>query len=119
LKSVGKVHSMKQTVTQLIDDIDGGKADETVSFALDGTSYEIDLGKRNAAKLRSVLQDYTEHGRAVHNGRRRGRGRRTSAGFSGVDPKAVRAWAASNKIQINDRGRIPASVVEQYRAAGN
>jgi hypothetical protein len=71
---------MKQTVTQLIDDIDGGKADETVSFAL---------------------------------------GRRTSAGFSGVDPKAVRAWAASNKIQINDRGRIPASVVEQYRAAGN
>jgi hypothetical protein len=110
---------MKQTVTQLIDDIDGGKAEETVSFALDGTNYEIDLGKKNAAKLRSVMQDYTAHARAVHNGRRRGRGRRTSAGFSGVDPKAVRAWAASNKIQVSERGRIPATVIDQYRAAGN
>ena len=110
---------MKQTVTQLIDDLDGGKADETVPFALDGTSYEIDLGKRNAAKLRSVLQDYAAHARAVRDGRRRGRGRRASAAFRDIDPKAVRAWAASNKIDISDRGRIPASVVEQYRAAGN
>ena len=36
----------------LVDDIDGGEADETVSFSIDGTSYEIDLSKKNAAKLR-------------------------------------------------------------------
>ena len=110
----------KQTTTLLVDDLDGRPADETVQFAIDGANYEIDLSKRNASKLRSEIQGYIEYARAVRNtanGRRRGR--RSSGTFSDVDPKAVRAWAASNKIQVNDRGRIPASVVEQYRAAGN
>jgi nucleoid-associated protein Lsr2 len=110
----------KQTITTLVDDIDGGKAEETVSFALDGTNYEIDLGKRNANKLRSEIQGYIEYARVVRNtanGRRRGR--RSSGTFNEVDTKAVRAWAAANGIEVNARGRISATVIDQYRAAGN
>ena len=55
----GTVRRVKQTITQLIDDIDGGKAEETVMFAIDGTNYEIDLGRKNAARLRDLLNGYT------------------------------------------------------------
>jgi hypothetical protein len=114
---------VKQTITQLIDDIDGGKAEETIPFTIDGTNYEIDLNRRNAAKLRDLLNDYAQYARAVRGAsqpRRRRRRRETaSAPFTQVDNKAVRAWASSNGIELNTRGRIPASVVEQYRAAGN
>jgi|SRR5689334_186023 nucleoid-associated protein Lsr2 len=121
----GTVRRVKQTITQLIDDIDGGKAEETVSFAIDGTNYEIDLGRRNAARLRDLLNGYTPYARAVRGGgqQRRRRRRRAapviSAPFAEVDNRAVRAWAASNGIELSTRGRIPASVLEQYRAAGN
>jgi nucleoid-associated protein Lsr2 len=110
----------KQTTVQLIDDLDGRTADETVRFALDGTNYEIDLSKRNANKLHSEIQAYIDYARAVRNtsnGRRRGR--RSSGTFNEVDTKAVRAWAASNRIEVSARGRISATVIDQYRAAGN
>jgi nucleoid-associated protein Lsr2 len=117
---------VKQTITQLIDDIDGGKAEETVLFAIDGTNYEIDLSRRNAARLRDLLNGYTPYARAVRGGvqQRRRRRRRaapttTTTSFVEVDNRAVRAWAASNGIELSTRGRIPASVIEQYRAAGN
>ena len=109
---------MKTTVVTLIDDLDGeSTADETVKFALDGTNYEIDLSKKNAEKLRGAVKAYVEHGRRVTSGSKRGRG--SAAQFDGVDTKAVRAWAASNKIELNTRGRIPTSIIERYRAAGN
>lgn len=47
----------------LIDDIDGGAADETVQFALDGTGYDIDISASNAAALRSLLAPYIAAGR--------------------------------------------------------
>ena len=120
----GTVRRVKQTITQLIDDIDGGKAEETVLFAIDGTNYEIDLGRRNAARLRDLLNGYTPYARAVRGGaqqrrRRRRRAAPTTTPFVEVDNRAVRAWAASNGIALSTRGRIPASVLEQYRAAGN
>jgi predicted N-formylglutamate amidohydrolase len=121
----GTVRRVKQTITQLIDDIDGGKAEETVLFAIDGTNYEIDLSRRNAARLRDLLNGYTPYARAVRGGvqQRRRRRRRaaptTTTSFVEVDNRAVRAWAASNGIELSTRGRIPASVIEQYRAAGN
>ena len=45
----------KRTVVVLEDDLDGGPADETVTFALDGVSYEIDLSSSNAGRLRESL----------------------------------------------------------------
>jgi hypothetical protein len=105
-----------KTVTELVDDLDGKPADETVSFGLDGVQYEIDLSAENAEALREALAPYQEAARRT--GGRRGTGRAVRVA-SEMDTKAVRAWAASNGIELNGRGRIPGHVVEQYRAAGN
>jgi Lsr2 len=107
----------RRQVTLLEDDVAGGEASETVRFNLDGVDYEIDLNKKNAKKLRDVLSIYVGHARRV-GGRRRVTGRTGADGYS-YDPKAVRVWAASNKIDTPPRGRIPARIVEQYRSAGN
>jgi hypothetical protein len=103
-----------KVVVLLEDDVDGTRADETIEFAIDGTSYAIDLNDQNAKKLRGALDGYISKARKV--GGRRSTSRKMS---SGVDLKAVRAWAASNGIELSSRGRVPSSVLEQYRAAGN
>lgn len=99
----------------LEDDLDGGEADETVSFALDGTSYEIDLNEANATAMREALATYVGHARKVTGSR----GRRSSAKStgSGPSPKEVREWARENGHDVPDRGRIPADVREAYDAA--
>ena len=101
----------------LEDDLDGGKADETVSFALDGTSYEIDLSKKNAAKLRDALAQYVGAGRRV-SGRRSGGGRaRGGRGRSGSDSADIRAWAKDNGYEVSERGRISAEIRAAYNEA--
>jgi hypothetical protein len=105
-----------KTVTELVDDIDGKPADETVSFGLDGVQYEIDLATDNAEALREALSPWAEAARRT--GGRRGAGRPVRV-HTEVDNKAVRVWAASNGVELSSRGRIPAHVIDQYRAAGN
>ncbi|MEP9384990.1 Lsr2 family protein [Nocardioides sp. KR10-350] len=100
----------------LEDDLDGSEATETVSFALDGTSYEIDLNDANAAKLRDALAVYIGHARKASSSGRRG-GRRTSPSAGGASPKEVREWARDNGYTVPDRGRIPAEVKSAYDAA--
>lgn len=101
----------------LEDDLDGGEADETVSFALDGTSYEIDLNEANATKMREALAPYVGHARKVTGSRGARRGAAKSSGGSGPSPKEVREWARENGHEVPDRGRIPAEVREAYDAA--
>ncbi|TNY35307.1 histone-like nucleoid-structuring protein Lsr2 [Thermomonospora catenispora] len=97
----------------LVDDLDGGEADETVSFALDGTSYEIDLSGENAKKLRDSLAPFVQHARKAGSTRRR-----RSRGASSRERSAeIRAWAKAQGIKVSERGRIPASVVEKYEAS--
>jgi hypothetical protein len=99
----------------LVDDIDGGSADETVSFALDGVAYEIDLTTANAARLREVLAPYVGHARKASRG---SAGRRSArAGKSAGNSSEIRAWAKAQGLQINERGRIPAGIVAMYDAA--
>ncbi len=100
----------------LVDDIDGGSADETVAFALDGVTYEIDLSKKNAAKLRDEFAPWVGSARKVTSTRGRRSGGRPRSGRSG-DTAAVRAWARENGIAVNERGRISADVLAQYQAA--
>jgi hypothetical protein len=106
----------QQIQTLFIDDIDGGAAEGTVRFALDGTDYEIDLSGKHSDELHAALRQYVEHGRKVG-----GTARRSSArggrGASTVDTVAVRAWARENGYDIKDRGRVPAEVVAKYQAA--
>ncbi|GAB3195436.1 Lsr2 family protein [Nocardioides hungaricus] len=99
----------------LVDDIDGSEAVETVTFGLDGTTYEIDLNKKNAGKLRDALASYVGHGRKVGAATRRGR--RSAAATSGPSAKDVREWARANGYDVPDRGRVSAEVREAYDAA--
>jgi len=105
----------RKTVIILEDDVDGSTAEETIQFSIDGLTYEIDLSGTNAKKLREGVEPYRAAARRVGGPRGRVSAPR---GDSPVDNRAVRAWARSNGIQVNTRGRIPADVIERYRAAG-
>jgi hypothetical protein len=98
----------------LEDDLDGSTADETVTFGLDGASYEIDLSKKNAAKLRDAMALYVGSGRRV-SGRSGRKGR--SRASSGPSASEVRQWARDKGYDVSDRGRVPADVRAAYDAA--
>lgn len=104
----------------LVDDLDGSEASETVTFALDGTAYEIDLSKANANALREAVGPFVTKARKVKGAR----ASRASSSASGGTQKEklehmrqVREWANANGHQVSSRGRIPAAVTEAYEAA--
>jgi Lsr2 len=100
----------------LEDDLDGGPAAETVRSGLGSAEYEIDLSKKNARAFRKGLSQFVEHARKAGRAPSR-RAARTSANRQRSGD--VRAWAKSQGIKLSERGRIPASVVQQYEAAAN
>ncbi|MEU7639179.1 MULTISPECIES: histone-like nucleoid-structuring protein Lsr2 [unclassified Streptomyces] len=100
----------------LVDDLDGGEANETVTFALDGKSYEIDLSDANADKLRESLADFVKAGRKT-GGRSGGRGKTRAAAAGSPDTAKIRAWAKENGYNVNDRGRVPADIREAFEKA--
>ena len=106
--------AQKMTV-ELEDDLTGGPAEETVRFAVDGTGYEIDLSAKNAAAFGKLLAPYIEHGRKAGRAPGRWGGRTVASRQRSGD---IRAWAKQHGLPVSERGRIPASVVEQYEAAG-
>jgi len=106
----------QQIQTLFIDDIDGGAAEGTVRFALDGTDYEIDLSGKHSDDLHDALRKYVDHARKV-GGTARRPGSRSGRAPSTVDTGAVRAWARENGYDIKDRGRVPAELVAKYQAA--
>src|SRR3569833_223193 len=97
----------------LVDDLDGSEATETVTFGLDGTTYEIDLNDDNASKLREALAGYIGHGRKVGNGPRRGK-KSAAASPDGASAKEIRDWARDNGHDVPDRGRVSAEVRAAY-----
>jgi hypothetical protein len=99
--------------TYMVDDLDQSEAAETVTFGIDHVQYELDLSEGNASKLRDALAPWVAHARKTG-------GRRSASKVSSeIDNRAVRAWAQANGIEVSERGRISASVVEQFRASGN
>lgn len=109
----------KRVHVVLEDDLDGSPAEETVSFALDGTAYEIDLSSLNAAGLRDVLAKYVGAARKapVTTRVRTGRVRTGGAPIDREQIKAIRDWARRNGHQVSDRGRIAAPIVEAFNNA--
>jgi len=106
---------MAQKITvALEDDLDGGPADQTVRFGIDGADYEIDLNTGNATAFRRALAPFIDHARRAGRTPRRRPGRSAS---SRERSGGIRAWAREQGIAVSDRGRITASVVEQYEAA--
>src|SRR5438876_10761640 len=113
---------MVRTVhVQLLDDIDGSPAEETMSFDLDGMNYEIDLNAKHAEKLRAALAKFVSSSRRVGRGQvvssRRTRTAGAPARADRAQNQAIRDWAKSKGIEVSDRGRIPATIIEQYQAA--
>ena len=99
----------------LVDDLDGGPAEETVTFGLDGVSYEIDLTTANAASLREAFGPWVGHARKVG-----GRSPRTTTPRSRSargDAQAIRDWAKTHGHKVSERGRISAEVKAAYEAA--
>ena len=105
----------------LTDDLDGSKADRTVTLDYGGVSYEIDLNRKYATTLeKSLAPDIAAARKAATRSRCAGRTRTDSqpTGGSGTDLAAVRHWArSSNGYEISDRGRIPAAVLDAYHGA--
>jgi hypothetical protein len=117
--SRGPSNAKEKTMAQkvnivLVDDLDGTEATETVTFGLDGTTYEIDLNDANAAALREAMSGYVGHARKVTGGARRGR---KAAGSSTSNTKDVREWAKAQGMDVSERGRISADVQQAYDAA--
>jgi hypothetical protein len=101
---------------RLTDDLDGteirtGKG-ETVTFSLDGKSYEIDLTAKNASVLRKALRPYVDVGRPIKGSRRRPV--RTKVG---ADARTVKRWARANGYQVRERGRVPNQILAAFEAA--
>lgn len=102
--------------TLFVDDLDGGEAEGTVRFGLDGTHYEIDLNAAHAEELRSMLAPYTRAGRKVTGSTGRAARNRGKAA-KGHSGNKVRDWARANGIEVKDRGRVPADLVVKFREA--
>ena len=102
--------------TLFIDDLDGGEADSTVRFGLDGADYEIDLSTEHARALRDALERYVTAARRAGGARRPTRSG-TKAPAAGLNSTEVREWAKAQGLEIRDRGRVPAEVVTRFRAA--
>ncbi len=113
------------TTVTLVDDLDGSEAAESVAFALDGASYEIDLNEKNANKLRDALAGYVANARRV-DGSRRGRSAKARPARASRGPRtapdreqtaAIREWARANGHEVSERGRLSASVLAAFEEA--
>lgn len=104
----------------LVDDLNGGEANETIEFALDGVHYEIDLSDDNATKLRDDFATWI--GQARRAGGRR-QTRRRGAGASGTpsgrsdELAKIREWGRDNGYKVSSRGRVSQELQDAYAAA--
>ncbi|TLM83023.1 histone-like nucleoid-structuring protein Lsr2 [Arthrobacter sp. MPF02] len=104
----------------LVDDLDGGSADENVKFGLDGVNYEIDLSAANASELRSSLERFISAARkASGGGRSTARAAKAPSGGRSNDSAQIRQWARDNGYTVNSRGRIQAEIQEAYQKANS
>jgi len=110
----------RKVVHQLVDDISGSVLEagegETVSFSVDGRSFEIDLSATNAAALREVFAPYVAAGRRVAGGRSSRRRGGSSRRGASEELSAIRAWARENGYKVSNRGRVSAAIVAAYEA---
>ena len=106
---------MRNVTVVLVDDLDQAKADETVSFGLDGREYEIDLSKAHAGELRRMAGRYIAVARRARAAVHQRPARRTQADRE--RSREIRAWAVEKGLITSERGRIPEHVRHEYEAA--
>lgn len=112
---------MRRVETTIVCDITGEPGARTVTFAVDGAEYEIDLVAETENALRSSLAGFVESARPVKGSRGQRRHTRSlGTAPATVDPaqrKAIRTWAQANGFKVGDRGRIPQEAIDAYQAA--
>ena len=99
----------QKTIVTLTDDVDGSDANRTVTFSLDGTSYEIDLSDTNVENLTTALEPFINAARKV------GRGRSKSGTSKARGLAAVRSWARDQGMQVSARGRVSQEIMTAYQ----
>jgi hypothetical protein len=99
----------------MTDDLDGSKAERTISFAVDGITYEIDLSRKNANAFEKLLGPYVGAARKVKPTRARRAG--ATSARSRSDLADIRQWAQENGYDVRDRGRVAASVIAAFDEA--
>lgn len=102
----------RKTVVELVDDVSGEKATQSISFSVDGVSYEIDLTDANASRLRSDFEAWEKVAR-----RTGGRRRSSTTATQAQESARIRQWAKDNGHSVSERGRISEAVREAYAAA--
>jgi hypothetical protein len=113
----------QKTILELVDDLDGGQADESVAFALDGVEFVIDLSAANAERLRDVFAEYVGHARRTGGRKARGKAATNGSvngngnGNGQPDTQAVREWARSQGETVAERGRVPQALVIRFQEA--
>ncbi|MGH3438285.1 MAG: histone-like nucleoid-structuring protein Lsr2 [Sciscionella sp.] len=120
----------QKVLVQLVDDLDGSSSGdiETVTFALDGATYEIDLGPRNARRLRDGVSEFVGAGRRVGGRIKRGaaakiapanapKASKSTPPANREQTKAIREWARQQGHQMSDRGRIPQHIIDSFEEA--
>ncbi|MDF2562720.1 MULTISPECIES: histone-like nucleoid-structuring protein Lsr2 [Microbacterium] len=110
----------RKQITQLIDDLDGTVLEsgegKQITFSIEGRAYEIDLSDDNAEKFYKALAPFVDVARSIRVNNT-SRSRSSRANKSDLDLGAVREWARANGHTVNERGRVPAAVIDAYRAA--
>lgn len=101
----------------LIDDLDGGKAAETVSFSLEGTQYVIDLSEKNAKAFRESLAKYVDAARRDKGARVASRGTARKSAATGPDTSDVRTWAKAQGYEVSERGRVSKELIVKFQEA--
>jgi hypothetical protein len=108
----------QKTFVQLVDDLDGTALSDgigkTVTFALEGVSYEIDLSQAHAEELTKALAPYVAAGRKISG--RKTAARTSTAKSDPAELQRIRAWADKNGHAVSSRGRISAAVRDAYNA---
>jgi hypothetical protein len=107
----------QKTIVELVDDLDGDTAEETVAFALDGVEFQIDLSSNNAAKLRDIVAPYIEKARRTGGRKQRGTAGGAPSANGSQENQAIREWARSQGKVVADRGRLPQALVVQFQEA--
>ncbi|MEU4522397.1 Lsr2 family protein [Amycolatopsis sp. NPDC024027] len=109
---------MAQKVSvEILDDIDGSTAAQTVQFSLDGVTFEIDLSDRNATALRHELARYIGAGRRVGGRKVRVASGQSTTASDRERNQRIRAWANANGYDVSERGRLSSEVVAAYERA--
>ena len=110
----------KQTITRVLDDLDGSEGAEPLEFGFEGVDYAIDLTAEHAQEFRDAVQKYVSAARRVARGGGRGvaTGRRPAPTAADREQNnAIREWARRNNYKVSDRGRIPSNVLDAYHRA--